>query len=89
MLPSYFFKIGFLSTFYQEYGFVHLSAGELLRQARDSPGSEFASEIQEHMKNGTIVPAEITCGLLYQVGSSFIFGGYFVYILIILDWQFN
>ncbi|RTG87378.1 UMP-CMP kinase, partial [Schistosoma bovis] len=50
-----------------EYGFVHLSAGELLRQARDSPGSEFASEIQEHMKNGTIVPAEITCGLLYQV----------------------
>ncbi|CAH8605203.1 unnamed protein product [Schistosoma haematobium] len=50
----------------KEYGFVHLSAGELLRQARDSPGSEFASEIQEHMKNGTIVPAEITCGLLYQ-----------------------
>ncbi|CAH8533067.1 unnamed protein product [Schistosoma turkestanicum] len=50
----------------QEYGFVHLSAGELLRQARDSSDSEFASKIQEHMKNGTIVPARITCGLLYQ-----------------------
>ncbi|XP_018644437.1 cytidylate kinase, partial [Schistosoma mansoni] len=56
-----------------EYGFVHLSAGELLRQARDSSDSEFASEIQEHMKNGTIVPAKITCGLLYQVGSVFYF----------------
>ncbi|KAH8858094.1 UMP-CMP kinase [Schistosoma japonicum] len=50
----------------KEYGFVHLSAGELLREARDSSDSEFASKIQMHMKNGTIVPAKITCGLLYQ-----------------------
>ncbi|CAH8573495.1 unnamed protein product [Heterobilharzia americana] len=50
----------------KEYGFVHLSAGELLRQARDSSDSEFASRIQMHMKNGTIVPAKITCGLLHQ-----------------------
>ncbi|CAH8861711.1 unnamed protein product [Trichobilharzia szidati] len=50
----------------QEYGYTHLSAGELLRQARDSSDSEFANKIQMHMKNGTIVPAKITCGLLYQ-----------------------
>lgn len=48
----------------KDYGYVHLSAGDLLRQERNRPGSEFGEEIQTHIKNGTIVPVEITCSLL-------------------------
>ncbi|VDP79696.1 unnamed protein product [Echinostoma caproni] len=49
-----------------DHGFIHLSAGELLRQACDSPNSPYRDEIQQHMKNGTIVPAKVTCGLLHH-----------------------
>ncbi|XP_063413904.1 UMP-CMP kinase-like [Mytilus trossulus] len=48
----------------KEYGYVHLSAGDLLRQERNRQGSQFGEEIQSHIKNGTIVPVEITCSLL-------------------------
>lgn len=48
----------------EEYGYVHLSAGDLLRQERNRQGSQFGEEIQSHIKNGTIVPVEITCSLL-------------------------
>ena len=47
----------------QEFGFVHLSAGDLLRQERDS-GSENGDLIESCMKNGLIVPVEITIALL-------------------------
>jgi adenylate kinase family enzyme len=47
----------------QEFGFVHLSAGDLLRQERDS-GSENGDLIENCMKNGLIVPVEITIALL-------------------------
>lgn len=53
---------------FQEYGYVHLSAGDLLRQERNRQGSQFGEEIQSHIKNGTIVPVEITCSLLRRVG---------------------
>lgn len=46
------------------YGYVHLSAGDLLREERTKPGSEYGELIENHIKNGTIVPAEITCNLL-------------------------
>lgn len=55
---------------FQEYGYVHLSAGDLLRQERNRQGSQFGEEIQSHIKNGTIVPVEITCSLLRRVGYS-------------------
>lgn len=47
----------------QEFGFVHLSAGELLRQERDS-GSKDGALIESYIKNGQIVPVEITIALL-------------------------
>ena len=49
---------------FQKFGYVHLSAGDLLRAERTSPGSKFGELIETHIKNGTIVPVEITCSLL-------------------------
>jgi len=49
----------------QNEEFVHLSAGELLRQARES-GSEHGEVIMQCINQGTIVPAEITVDLLRQ-----------------------
>ncbi|VEN51627.1 unnamed protein product [Callosobruchus maculatus] len=48
----------------QNYGYVHLSAGDLLRAERQRPGSKLGELIEGHIKNGTIVPVEITCSLL-------------------------
>jgi UMP-CMP kinase len=45
--------------------FVHLSAGELLREARNS-GSELGEMIEKCMLEGSIVPAEVTVNLLKQ-----------------------
>lgn len=50
----------------QKYGFVHLSAGELLREARGSD-SEVGQLITSCMKEGKIVPVQITIGLLRTV----------------------
>lgn len=50
----------------QEYGFVHLSAGDLLREERQRPGSEFGEMIEEKIRNGEIVPVEVTCSLLHK-----------------------
>jgi len=47
-----------------QFGHVHLSAGDLLREERAKPGSEFGELIESHITNGTIVPVEITCSLL-------------------------
>jgi len=48
----------------QQYGYAHLSAGDLLRAERAAPGSRFGDLIQKHLKNGTLVPTSITCSLL-------------------------
>merc|ERR1712217_276058 len=47
-----------------KFGYVHLSAGDLLRAERKTPGSEHGQVIEEHIVNGTIVPVAITCSLL-------------------------
>merc|ERR1711879_121185 len=47
-----------------KFGFVHLSAGDLLRQERKSEGSQYGELIEHHITNGTIVPVAITCSLL-------------------------
>ncbi|XP_042209845.1 UMP-CMP kinase 1-like isoform X2 [Homarus americanus] len=52
------------SKIVEEFGYVHLSAGDLLREERAKLGSEFGELIEGHIKNGTIVPVEITCSLL-------------------------
>jgi len=54
----------------QDYGFVHLSAGDLLREERKTPGSQFGELIENHIRNGTIVPVEITCSLLEKAMKS-------------------
>ena len=48
----------------KKYGYVHLSAGDLLREERSNPDSEFGEMIENHIRNGTIVPVEVTCSLL-------------------------
>lgn len=50
----------------QKYGYVHLSAGDLLREERFRPGSKFGELIENYITNGQIVPVEITCSLLEQ-----------------------
>ncbi|XP_076066502.1 cytidine/uridine monophosphate kinase Dak1 isoform X2 [Oratosquilla oratoria] len=52
------------SNIVKEFGYVHLSAGDLLREERSKPGSQYGELIENHIKNGTIVPVEITCSLL-------------------------
>jgi len=52
------------SRIVESFGHVHLSAGDLLRAERKSPGSQFGELIEHHIVNGTIVPVEITCSLL-------------------------
>jgi len=48
----------------KDYGFVHLSAGDLLRAEQDRQGSTYGDLIREHIREGTIVPMEVTVKLL-------------------------
>lgn len=52
------------SKIVDEFGYVHLSAGDLLREERQRPGSEFGELIEDCITNGQIVPVEVTCSLL-------------------------
>lgn len=45
------------------FGYVHLSAGDLLRAERES-GSQLADMINTYIKEGKIVPAKVTVDLL-------------------------
>ncbi|PWN31006.1 uridylate kinase [Jaminaea rosea] len=47
-----------------EYGFVHLSAGDLLRAEQNRKGSQFGELIDRYIREGQIVPQEITIKLL-------------------------
>ncbi|PHH74066.1 hypothetical protein CDD80_3329 [Ophiocordyceps camponoti-rufipedis] len=47
-----------------QYAFTHLSAGDLLRAEQDRPGSQFGDLIRSHIKDGLIVPMEVTVQLL-------------------------
>lgn len=48
----------------KEFGYIHLSAGDLLREEAAKPESSLGQEINSHIKNGSIVPVAITCKLL-------------------------
>lgn len=48
----------------QDYGFVHLSAGDLLRAEQQRPGSQYGAMIADYIKEGKIVPMEVTVALL-------------------------
>lgn len=48
----------------KEYGFVHLSAGDLLREEQAREGSEYGELIATYIREGKIVPQEVTIALL-------------------------
>jgi UMP-CMP kinase len=48
----------------RDYGFVHLSAGDLLREEQDKEGSKYGQLIKDYIKDGLIVPMEVTVKLL-------------------------
>ncbi|KAJ2718911.1 bifunctional uridylate/adenylate kinase [Coemansia sp. Benny D115] len=48
----------------EDFGFVHLSAGDLLREEQRRPVSQYGELIAHYIKEGLIVPHEITIGLL-------------------------
>ncbi|KAI4168929.1 MAG: hypothetical protein LQ348_007403 [Seirophora lacunosa] len=56
----------------RDYGFKHLSAGDLLREEQDRPESEFGSMIKEYIANGKIVPMEVTVQLLENAMTDYI-----------------
>ncbi|CAK1553092.1 unnamed protein product [Leptosia nina] len=74
MLPEVVFVLGApgagkgtqCSLISKEFGFVHLSAGDLLREERQRPGSEYGEMIEEKIRNGLIVPVEVTCSLIHK-----------------------
>lgn len=50
-------------------GCLHLSAGDLLRAEQSTPGSPYGELINHYIKEGLIVPAEITVKLLKKAMS--------------------
>ncbi|KAI0468643.1 uridylate kinase [Xylaria cf. heliscus] len=46
------------------YGFTHLSAGDLLRAEQNRSGSQYGELIKDYIKDGLIVPMEVTIALL-------------------------
>lgn len=52
------------SRLVDRYGFTHLSAGDLLRAEQDREGSQYGQLIKDYIKDGKIVPMEVTIALL-------------------------
>ncbi|KAI9370485.1 adenylate kinase-domain-containing protein [Aspergillus egyptiacus] len=52
------------SNLVRDYGFHHLSAGDLLRAEQVREGSEYGELIKSYIRDGKIVPMEITVALL-------------------------
>ena len=65
----------------EHFGYKHLSAGDLLRAERSREGSEVGELIQSYIKEGKIVPVEITIGLIVKAikesgGKRFLIDGF-------------
>ncbi|KAL8764040.1 MAG: hypothetical protein Q9184_000328 [Pyrenodesmia sp. 2 TL-2023] len=56
----------------RDYGFKHLSAGDLLREEQNRPDSQFGSMIKEYIADGKIVPMEVTVQLLENAMMAYI-----------------
>lgn len=50
----------------KDHGFIHLSAGDLLRAEQQRKGSKHGELIDKCIREGTIVPQEVTLALLEQ-----------------------
>ncbi|XP_053248490.1 UMP-CMP kinase isoform X2 [Podarcis raffonei] len=57
-------RLGARNSSCTKYGYTHLSAGDLLRDERKRPGSQYGELIESYIKDGKIVPVEITISLL-------------------------
>ncbi|KAF8448088.1 UMP-CMP kinase [Boletus edulis BED1] len=54
----------------EDFGFSHLSAGDLLRAEQNREGSQYGDQIRTCIRGGTIVPQEITIKLLEMAMSA-------------------
>ncbi|KAK2107407.1 cytidine monophosphate (UMP-CMP) kinase 1, cytosolic [Saguinus oedipus] len=61
---------------FQKYGYTHLSAGELLRDERKNPDSQYGELIEKYIKEGKIVPVEITISLLKRALNKYMLNEY-------------
>lgn len=59
----------------EHHGFTHLSAGDLLRAEQERPGSQFGDLIRNYIKDGLIVPMEVTVQLLENAMTEALRGG--------------
>ncbi|KAK9452678.1 UMP-CMP kinase [Dipodascopsis uninucleata] len=59
----------------KDYNFVHLSAGDLLRAEQAREGSEYGELISTYIREGKIVPQEITIALLKNAMASEVANG--------------
>jgi UMP-CMP kinase len=59
----------------RDYGFTHLSAGDLLRAEQVREGSQYGELIRHHIREGTIVPMEVTVALLSNAMADTLFKG--------------
>jgi UMP-CMP kinase len=48
----------------EEFGYVHFSGGELLRQERRKADSPYKDCIDEHFRKGLFIPPHITCSVM-------------------------
>jgi UMP-CMP kinase len=65
----------------EEFGFVHLSVGDLLRDELNNPASKVGAEIQWCIKEGKLVPVEIPVGLLQKAMDLYCSQGKFTFLL--------
>jgi len=56
----------------QDWDFIHLSAGDLLRAEQARPGSQYGALIKKFIQEGEIVPMEITVGLLQNAMQEYV-----------------
>jgi UMP-CMP kinase len=52
------------SLLVEKYNFSHLSTGDLLRAEKDRPDSQFGDLIRTYIREGKLVPLEVTIKLL-------------------------
>ena len=50
----------------RDFEFIHLSAGDLLREEQSQPHSKYGSLIDRHIREGTIVPVEVSVFTFYD-----------------------
>jgi UMP-CMP kinase len=76
----------------EEFGYVHISAGELLRQECENPESPYRELIDQHCSAAKLVPPDIVCILMETAvekskSNKFLFDGFAININNIETWN--